>query len=105
MYAIRSYYDLPYNISSQVLFKILDHRDLFSRLVLMFQKEVGERLLAAPGTRDYGILSVLVQNWYAVTRVVRVSPGSFFPPPKVDVITSYSIHYTKLYETRSGPGR
>jgi len=78
--------NLPYNISSQVLFKILDHRDLFSRLVLMFQKEVGERLLAAPGTRDYGILSVLVQNWYAVTRVVRVSPGSFFPPPKVESV-------------------
>ena len=78
--------NLPYNISSQVLFKILDHRDLFSRLVLMFQKEVGDRLLAGPATRDYGILSVLVQNWYAVTRVVRVSPGSFFPPPKVESV-------------------
>ena len=78
--------NLPYNISSQVLFKILDHRDLFSRLVLMFQKEVGDRLLAGPATRDYGILSVLVQNWYAVSRVVRVSPGSFFPPPKVESV-------------------
>lgn len=76
--------NLPYNISSQVLFKVLDHRPLFSRLVLMFQKEVGDRLLAAPATRDYGILSVLVQNWYAVTRVVRVPPGCFFPPPKVE---------------------
>lgn len=78
--------NLPYNISSQVLFKMLDHRDLFSRLVLMFQKEVGDRLLAGPATRDYGILSVLVQNWYAVTRVVRVSPGCFFPPPKVESV-------------------
>ena len=77
--------NLPYNISSQVLFKILDHRALFSQLVLMFQKEVGDRLLATPGTRDYGILSVLVQNWYAVTRVVRVSPGCFNPPPKVEI--------------------
>jgi len=78
--------NLPYNISSQVLFKVLDHRPLFSRLVLMFQKEVGDRLLAPPATRDYGILSVLVQNWFAVTRVVRVPPGCFFPPPKVESV-------------------
>ena len=78
--------NLPYNISSQVLFKVLDHRALFSRLVLMFQKEVGDRLLAAPATSDYGILSVLVQNWYEVTRVVKVPPGCFFPPPKVDSV-------------------
>jgi 16S rRNA (adenine1518-N6/adenine1519-N6)-dimethyltransferase len=75
--------NLPYNISSQVLFKILDHRPLFTRLVLMFQKEVGDRLLAAPASRDYGVLAVLVQNWYAVTRVVRVPAGCFFPPPQV----------------------
>jgi len=78
--------NLPYNISSQVLFKILDHRPLFSRLVLMFQKEVGDRLLAVPATRNYGILSVLVQNWYTVTRVVKVAPGSFHPPPKVESV-------------------
>ncbi|MCM2265494.1 MAG: 16S rRNA (adenine(1518)-N(6)/adenine(1519)-N(6))-dimethyltransferase RsmA [Desulfuromonadales bacterium] len=78
--------NLPYNISSQVLFKILDHRPLFGRLVLMFQKEVGDRLLAAPATRDYGILSVLVQNWFEVTRVVKVAPGCFHPPPKVDSV-------------------
>lgn len=78
--------NLPYNISSQVLFKILDHRPLFTRLVLMFQKEVGDRLLADPATRDYGILSVLVQNWFTVKRVVRVPPGCFFPPPKVESV-------------------
>lgn len=78
--------NLPYNISSQVLFKVLEHRQLFSRLVLMFQKEVGDRLLASPATRDYGILSVLVQNWYAIVRVMRVPPGCFFPPPKVDSV-------------------
>ncbi len=78
--------NLPYNISSQVLFKILDHRALFGRLVLMFQKEVGDRLLAAPATGDYGILSVLVQNWYEVARVVKVPPGCFFPPPKVESV-------------------
>jgi len=78
--------NLPYNISSQVLFKILEHRRLFSRLVLMFQKEVGDRLLAAPATRDYGILSVLVQNWYEVTRVCKVPPGCFYPPPRVESV-------------------
>jgi 16S rRNA (adenine1518-N6/adenine1519-N6)-dimethyltransferase len=78
--------NLPYNISSQVLFKILDHRCLFGRLVLMFQKEVGDRLLAAPATRDYGILSVLVQNWFTVSRVARVAPGCFHPPPKVESV-------------------
>lgn len=78
--------NLPYNISSQVLFMILDHRRLFGRLVLMFQKEVGDRLLAPPATRDYGILSVLVQNWYGVTRVIRVPPGCFQPPPRVESV-------------------
>lgn len=78
--------NLPYNISSQVLFKIFADRRLFSRLVLMFQKEVGDRLLAAPGSGDYGILSVLAQNWYAVSRVVKVAPGCFFPPPKVESV-------------------
>ncbi len=78
--------NLPYNISSQVLFKILDHRELFSRLVLMFQKEVGERLCAGPGSRDYGILSVLCQLWFDIRRVILVKPGSFYPPPKVDSV-------------------
>lgn len=75
--------NLPYNISSQILFKILDHRHLFSRLVLMFQKEVGDRLCASVGTKEYGILSVLCQLWYDIRRVIIVPPGAFFPSPKV----------------------
>ncbi len=75
--------NLPYNISSQILFKILDNRQLFSRLVLMFQQEVGDRLCAEPNSKQYGILSVLCQNYFDVRRVVRVAPGAFFPPPKV----------------------
>lgn len=78
--------NLPYNISSQVLFKVLDYRHAFLRLVLMFQKEVGERLLAEEGSRNYGILTALLQPWFRITRVVRVSPGAFFPPPKVDSV-------------------
>lgn len=78
--------NLPYNISSQVLFKVLQHRHLFCRLVLMFQKEVGDRLLATEGSRDYGILSVLVKTWYKIEKVVNVPPQAFYPAPKVDSI-------------------
>ncbi|MCK4501434.1 MAG: ribosomal RNA small subunit methyltransferase A [Desulfuromonadales bacterium] len=78
--------NLPYNISTQVVFKLLEHRDLFQRLVLMFQREVGERLVASPGGKDYGILSVLCQLWYEIKTVALVKPGAFTPPPRVDSI-------------------
>ncbi len=76
--------NLPYNISTPVLFAFLDSRDLFSRLVLMLQKEVGDRLAASPGTKDYGVLSVFFQLHFDVTRELIVRPGSFHPVPKVD---------------------
>ncbi len=89
--------NLPYNISSQILFKILDHRGLFDRLVLMFQKEVGDRLCAGPGTKDYGILSVFCQLWFDVRKVANVPPGAFHPPPKV---TSAVLAFEPLAEPR-----
>jgi len=89
--------NLPYNISSQVLFKILDHRQLFSRAVLMFQKEVGDRICAPPDCRDYGILSVFCQLWFDVRRVVIVPPGAFYPPPKV---TSAVLAFLPLAQPR-----
>jgi 16S rRNA (adenine1518-N6/adenine1519-N6)-dimethyltransferase len=76
--------NLPYNISSQILFRILDHRQLFSRLVLMFQQEVADRLCASPGSRDYGILSVFCHLWFDIRRVATVPPGAFYPPPKIN---------------------
>ena len=76
--------NLPYNISSQVLFKFLEERRLFSRLVLMLQREVGERLLAGPGGKEYGILSVLFPMYFTVRREFLVRPGAFFPAPKVE---------------------
>lgn len=76
--------NLPYNISSQILFRLLDERALFSKAVLMFQKEVADRICAAPSTRDYGILSVLCQLYFDVRKVVSVPSGAFSPPPKVD---------------------
>lgn len=78
--------NLPYNISSQVVFRLIEHRDLFQRMVLMFQREVGERLVAPPGGKDYGILSVLCQLWYEIKTVTLVKPDAFSPPPKVDSI-------------------
>ena len=78
--------NLPYNISSQVLFRVLEHRQLFQRLILMFQKEVGERLIAQEGSREYGILSVLMQTWFQIDRVIKVPPKAFYPPPKVDSV-------------------
>ncbi|MBE0499864.1 MAG: 16S rRNA (adenine(1518)-N(6)/adenine(1519)-N(6))-dimethyltransferase RsmA [Desulfuromonadales bacterium] len=76
--------NLPYNISSQILFRLLDERDLFIRAVLMFQKEVADRIVARPGSRNYGILSVLSQLYFDVRRVVAVPSGAFTPAPKVD---------------------
>jgi 16S rRNA (adenine1518-N6/adenine1519-N6)-dimethyltransferase len=76
--------NLPYNISSQVLFLFLEHRQYFERLVLMLQKEVGERLLARPGSKEYGILTVLLQLHFDIRREFLVRPGSFHPVPKVD---------------------
>lgn len=78
--------NLPYNISTPVLFMLLDHRDLFSRFVLMLQKEVGDRLAAAPGGKDYGALSVLFQLHFEIAREFIVKPGSFHPVPKVDSV-------------------
>jgi 16S rRNA (adenine1518-N6/adenine1519-N6)-dimethyltransferase len=77
--------NLPYNISSPILFRLLDMQaDLPMRdATLMLQKEVADRLVAAPGSADYGVLSVLVQWKAAVTRVLVLPPGAFRPAPKV----------------------
>ncbi len=75
--------NFPYNISSQIFFKILDNRDRIPEVVGMVQKEVADRIASGPGSRRYGILSVLLQAWYDITCLFTVSPGSFFPPPKV----------------------
>lgn len=73
----------PYNISSQIFFKILECRHLIPVCTGMIQKEVAERLAAAPGSKVYGILSVLIQLWYDVEYLFTVEPGVFNPPPKV----------------------
>lgn len=75
--------NFPYNISSQIFFKILDYRQQIPEVVGMVQKEVAERLAAGPGSKTYGILSVLLQAWYDIDYLFTVGEGSFVPPPKV----------------------
>jgi len=75
--------NFPYNISSQILFKIIDYYQLVPEMVGMFQKEVAERTAAVPRTKDYGILSVLVQAYYDVKYLFTVHENVFNPPPKV----------------------
>ncbi|KQK25111.1 16S rRNA methyltransferase [Chryseobacterium aquaticum] len=75
--------NFPYNISSQILFKIIDHYEIIPEMVGMFQKEVAERTAAVPRTKDYGILSVLVQAYYDVKYLFTVHENVFNPPPKV----------------------
>ncbi|HWD88684.1 MAG TPA: 16S rRNA (adenine(1518)-N(6)/adenine(1519)-N(6))-dimethyltransferase RsmA [Mucilaginibacter sp.] len=75
--------NFPYNISSQILFKVLDNRDQVMEVVGMFQKEVAERCIAKPGSKEYGILSVFLQAYYTVEYLFTVKAGVFNPPPKV----------------------
>lgn len=75
--------NFPYNISTQILFKLLDFRRQIPELIGMFQKEVADRVVAPPGSKVYGITSVLLQAFYRTEYLFSVEPGSFNPPPKV----------------------
>ena len=75
--------NFPYNISSQILFKALDHRDIIAEVVGMFQKEVAERIVSEPGSKKYGILSVLLQCYYEAEYLFTINEDVFSPPPKV----------------------
>jgi 16S rRNA (adenine1518-N6/adenine1519-N6)-dimethyltransferase len=76
--------NFPYNISTQIVFKVLDWKSQVPMMVGMFQKEVAERIAAKPHSKAYGILSVLAQAFYEVTYLFDVPPAAFNPPPKVD---------------------
>ncbi len=75
--------NFPYNISSQILFKVFDNRNRVSEVVGMFQKEVAERVAAGPGSKTYGILSVLLSAFYNIEYLFTVNENVFNPPPKV----------------------
>lgn len=84
--------NFPYNISSQIYFKVLEHKDMIPEVVGMLQKEVAQRLCASCGSKTYGILSVLLQTWYRLEYLFQVPPQAFLPPPKV---TSAVIRMTR----------
>jgi len=75
--------NFPYNISSQILLKAINHKDLIPEIVGMFQKEVAERVVSPPGSKKYGIISVLLQCYYDVEYLFTVDETVFNPPPKV----------------------
>ncbi len=91
--------NFPYNISSQIFFKILDHKDRIPEVVGMVQKEVAERIAEKPGSKTYGILSVLLQAWYDIEYCFTVGSGAFSPPPKVQ---SAVIRLTRNSRTSLG---
>lgn len=89
----------PYNISSQIFFKALDYRDRIPVISGMLQKEVAQRICSKPGSKVYGILSVLLQAWYDCEYLFDVGPGVFSPPPKV---TSGVLRLTRNSRTNLG---
>jgi 16S rRNA (adenine1518-N6/adenine1519-N6)-dimethyltransferase len=76
--------NLPYHIASQVLFKVVDAREVVRAGVFMLQKEMADRVLASPGTKAYGALGVLIRTYADVSTVIKLGAGAFVPPPKVD---------------------
>ena len=76
--------NFPYNISTEILFKILDYKDDIQTVIGMFQKEVAERICSKPNSKKYGIISVLIQAYYNCNIILNVSNKNFTPPPKVE---------------------
>ena len=91
--------NFPYNISSQIFFRIIDYRNRIPQTVCMIQKEVAERIAEKPGPKTYGILSVLLQAWYDIEYLFTVGSGAFAPPPKVQ---SAVIRLTRNSRTSLG---
>jgi len=81
--ALRIVGNIPYSISSPLLFRVLDEREIVSEAVFLLQKEVAERVTAGPGSKTYAPLGILLQNYFEARIVFTVAPGSFSPPPKV----------------------
>ncbi|HNR21078.1 MAG TPA: 16S rRNA (adenine(1518)-N(6)/adenine(1519)-N(6))-dimethyltransferase RsmA [Bacteroidia bacterium] len=90
--------NFPYNISTEILFKVLENKDFVTEVVGMFQKEVAERVASAPGNKNYGIPSVLLQAFFDIEYLFTVNENVFNPPPKVKsgVIRLIRTHHKKL---------
>lgn len=76
--------NLPYHISSQLMFRVCDARRDIRHCVVMIQKEMADRIVAAPGTKEYGAIGVMLRTYLNVATVIKVGAGSFLPPPKID---------------------
>lgn len=95
--------NIPYNITSQILFKLFDNSDIIDSAVLMMQKEVAKRLDAKPNTKDYGILAIQTQVFTSPKLLFNVSPTAFFPKPRVDsTVVKFTFHKNK-YEIENYP--
>jgi 16S rRNA (adenine1518-N6/adenine1519-N6)-dimethyltransferase len=95
--------NFPYNISSQILFRVLENKDRVPEVVGMFQKEVAERVVSPPGSRSYGILSVLTQAFYDVEIVLTLNEDDFSPPPKVkSAVVRLKRNYRNNLKTDEG---
>ena len=88
--------NFPYNISSQILFKVIDYHHQIPNLVGMFQKEVANRIASKPGSKVYGILSVFTQLYYKVEILFEVPPAAFYPSPKVDSSVIRLVRHTNF---------
>ncbi len=92
--------NLPYSISNPLMFKLIEYHDVMKYAVLMLQKEVGLRLTAEPGTKEYGVLSVLLSGYASVEKIMDVGPGQFHPRPKVDSVVVRIVFDPKSEKTR-----
>ncbi|MBX7044704.1 MAG: 16S rRNA (adenine(1518)-N(6)/adenine(1519)-N(6))-dimethyltransferase RsmA [Ignavibacteria bacterium] len=93
--------NIPYNITSQILFKLFDNADIIDSAVLMMQKEVAKRLDAKPNTKDYGILAIQTQVFTSPKLLFNVPPTAFFPKPRVDsTVVKFEFHNNK-YEIKN----
>lgn len=93
--------NLPYNISTEVLFRLYNVHARLARMTLMLQKEVGDRLAAPPDCSEYGVTTVLLGLWFDIVRVFVVHPGSFHPSPKVDSVV---LNFIPLVKPRAEVG-
>ena len=78
--------NLPYNISTPILFKLIEEKNIFSSIVIMIQKEVGDRIVASSSTKNYGSLSIMMQTHFNCKILFKVSPNAFYPKPKVESV-------------------
>ena len=90
--------NFPYNISSQIIFQLIQHRSQCPLMIGMFQKELADRLLASPGNKVYGAITVLLQIFYSGRKVFNLEPGAFHPPPKVKSSVIYLKRRTDVPE-------